>query len=365
MIELLEELSLAVGTVSKADATQVVDAVNRRVLALLNGQVIKLYWKEEGERGLILNPFTFINKTQHADPRPFELPREPNGVLSWVFLSQEPLLLEDIQNKDLSEPSKNEISGGYIEPQRLDLRKTTSMDSTLCIPLTVRGDVGGLWAVELNTSGRLNMGVLRLMQQLGKSLASFICNADFYAFDQLKTTRAVSQFLDSISSFRFDRVLLEERYRTGFIARPFSPDFGDIERKIVALLKAYGIRARHYEPEGGQHWVIDDIMEQIGSSHFCIADITGSNPNVLAETGMMMILRKHYLLLRKKGDPAPIPFNLNQIPLHEYEVRNGKGELQVWNAADHQFRPFEVDLERFISQLPPESGFESATRWHG
>jgi hypothetical protein len=361
VIDLLEELSLAVGTVTKVDATQVADAVNRRVMALINAQVIKLYWKEEAEEGLILSPFTFTNRTQQDDPRPFELPREPNGVLSWVFMNKEPLWLENLQIKDLEESIKNEVTGEQIDPKFLDVRKGYGMDSTMCIPLTVRGDVGGVYAVELNVSGRLNRGVLAL----GKSLSSFICNADFYAFDQLKTTRAINQFLDSIVNFSFDPVLLEEHFRTGFIARPFSHEFSDVENRIVALLRSSGVQARHYQPEGGQGWIIDDIMNHISSSHFCIADITGSNPNVLAEIGMMMILRKPFLLLRKRGDQAAIPFNLNQVPLYEYELTERQDGLQIWNAADHQFHPFDVYIERFISQLPPETGFFAANRWPG
>lgn len=365
MIDLLEELGLAVGTITRADAVQAADAVNSRVMALVNAQVIKLYWKEEAQQGLLLRPFTYTNRTEHKDPLPFELKSEPNGVLSWVFLNNEPIWLEDLQNTDLTKPIKNRATGQEIEPQYLDVQGNSTMASTMCIPLTVRGEVGGLYAVELNVSGRLNKNVLALMKRLGKSLASFICNADFYAFDQLKTNRAIGQFLDSIANVKFDPVLIEERFRAGFIARPFSAEFSEVENRIVALLKSLAIQARHYQPEGGGRWMIEEIMKQIRTSHFCIADITGSNPNVLAETGMMMILDKPFLLLRKNGDPAPIPFNLNQVPLYEYQLSGKDDSLQIRNAADNQFHPFNVDIEKFIDQLPPETGFFLANKWPG
>lgn len=45
MIDLLEQLSLAVGNITRADAKQVADTINRKVMDLVNAQIVKLYWK--------------------------------------------------------------------------------------------------------------------------------------------------------------------------------------------------------------------------------------------------------------------------------------------------------------------------------
>jgi hypothetical protein len=66
MIERLEQLAFAVGAVSSNDAKQVVDAVNDRVMTLLNAQVVKLYWREEVQEGFILDPMAYVNR--HGTP---------------------------------------------------------------------------------------------------------------------------------------------------------------------------------------------------------------------------------------------------------------------------------------------------------
>lgn len=38
---------------------------------------------------------------------------------------------------------------------------------------------------------------------------------------------------------------------------------------------------------------------------------------------MMIILKKHFILLRRHGDDAQTPFNLSQYPFYDYEVTGG------------------------------------------
>lgn len=232
----------------------------------------------------------------------------------------------------------------------------------MVLPLTMRGGVRGVYSFELQQSGTFTLSVLELLRRLGSSLALIIWNADTHEFKQEETNRAIAHFLDSIRDFAFDSVFLEDRFRCGFVARPFRDEFSDVERKINDILRSKGIEARHYEPDGGTHYMIEEIMKQIRTSHFCIADITGSNPNVLAEVGMMMMLQKKFLLLRRKGDDAPRPFDLNQHPLYEYQIAVPEGDLNVWSPGDNRFQSFEQVLEKFTSELPPETGFSAAPK---
>lgn len=363
MIEQLEQLSLAVGPIAKADAKQVAEAINRKIAALMSAQVIKLYWLEEAQNGVLLRPVTFINKTLSRDPMPFQVETHPNGVLSWVFHEKRPLWLEDLQRKDLSAPVRNEADDTEILPNYLDMSEDYRwMDSMMCVPLIVRGDVRGLYSVELQSSSRLTGGFRELLERLAKSLSCLLWNADVYGYDQDKTSRAIEQFITTTASSSFDPIFLEERFRSGFIARPFARDFSDVEEELVALFSSRGVRARRYVPEGRTRYIIDEIMLQIRHSHFGVADITGSNPNVLAEVGMMMSWSKQFMLIRRKGDSSPPPFNVNQYPVYDYELRAGQG-LRLWNAPDNKYESFEERLDNFIEQLPPETGFGSADRW--
>jgi len=363
MIDQLEQLSFALSSISRDEAKRVADAVSNKVMDLVNPQVIKLYWIGEAQDGVLLTPMAFINNTQDDPPRPFQITPDHKGILPWVFQTRKPLWLENIKTKDLKQPMRNEAGGGEVPPDYLDMSPSSWLDSMMVVPLTIRGDIRGLLSVELGTSGRLKRPVLELLSRLARPLAALFWDADIYTYSEERTSNAVSQFLNGIGTFSFDDVLLEGEERSGFIARPFEPDFSEVERSVVSLLESKSIRARAYQPQGGRGYIIDDIQRQIRNSHFCIADLTGLNPNVMAEVGMMMVLKKNFLLLRRRGDRATVPFDLNQIPLYDYELRDGQDGLQVWNVPDNRFQPFGVVLDRFIERLPPETGFFAAREW--
>jgi hypothetical protein len=272
--------------------------------------------------------------------------------------------LEDLKSKDLKNPVKNEATGEWVPTEHLDMASNTWQDSMMVIPLTVRGDVRGLYSIELRSSGKLTAPILEVLQRIVRPLAAIFWDAEHYEYNEERTSSAVSQFLNVIGGFSFDEVLLEGQERSGFIARPFAPEFSDIEEKVVSLLESKRIRARAYEPDVGRGYMIDEIQRQIRNSHFCIADVTGLNPNVMTEVGMMIVMNKQFLLMRRHEDAGPIPFDLNQRPLYGYEVRPGEPDLQVWNAPAARFQPFEEVLDRFLEQLPAETGFFSAQDWY-
>jgi len=305
----------------------------------------------------------FINKTALENPRPFQIKPDHKGILPWVFQTRKPLWLESLRTKDLTNPVGNQATGDAVPADYMDMDPASGLDAMMVIPLTIRGDVRGLYSVELRSSGRLKPSILELLQRIAKPLAAIFWDAEHYAYHEERTSNAVTQFLNVIGSFSFDEVLLEGDERAGFIARPFTPEFSDTEERLVSLLESKHIRARAYQPEGGRGYIIDEIQRQIRNSHFCIADLTGLNPNVMAEVGMMMVLKKHFLLLRRKDDMASVPFDLNQFPLYDYEVRQGETGLQMWNSAANRYQPFDDALEKFIAQLPPETGFFSAKEW--
>jgi hypothetical protein len=91
----------------------------------------------------------------------------------------------------------------------------------------------------------------------------------------------------------------------------------------------------------------------------------------MAEVGMMMILRKHFLLLRqrtdagqhrRRGDSPTIPFDVGQLPIHFYEVGSEAEDLQIFLPGGTSQR-FNDVLDNFIGQLPSETGFPSAQPW--
>jgi len=364
MIGDLEQLCLAVGAVTQADVIQLADAVNRRLQALTGAHVVKVYWREEAENGSILNPLTASIASTYSgpDPRPFQVPAEPNGVLSWVFLRGQTLLLAGLKNADRETPQLNQASGEYIEPKYLDVHNSPQLDAIMAVPISVRGQVLGVYSIESMTSERFNPRVLGLLQHIARALSPLLWNADVFNYDLKKTSRAVAKFLDSIRDFVFDPVILEQDVRSGFIARPFREEFTRVEDALCKLMTAKGILARHYTPATHRGLVIDDLIRQVQNSHFSICDITGANSNVIAEVGMVLIAHKPLMVIRMKGDDTPIPFDLGHVPVYHYELSSGDDELRFYDTADRNYRPFGQVLDSFLSRLPPEIGFAAAKK---
>jgi hypothetical protein len=362
VIEQLEQLCYAVGSVGESDARQVVEAVNRRLKVLLNAHIVKLYWKEEAREGVILKPIAFINDTDWPDPESFQLGADSRGVLEWVYRAGEPLWLENVRTTYQQPSVVNEASGAEIDTDLLQFSNPPQSDAMVVVPIRERGGVCGVYSIELDsTTERLSDRVVYLMQRLARSLGTLQYNADTYQWDLKKTSKAIRAFLDSIQTFTFDSVLLDQNWRTAFVARPYRKEFGAVQTAIEDVLADCGVRGKHYVPETRQY-VVSEIINQIKNAHFCIADLTGNNANVLAEVGMMMVVNKSVLVLKEHHDEAEIPFDLSQFSIWEYELSRDDS-LLVWSAADQRLIPLREIVERFLKTLAPETGFAAAKRW--
>jgi len=362
MIKELEQLCWAVGLIKEDDAKQVVAAVNRRLGTLLRAHIVKLYWKGQAEHGVILRPVEYINHTQRPDPAPFALDSHQRGVLPWVFRGSRPLWLEEVTRSG-DGPFINKVDGEEIPREELNLTNAPQSDSMMVVPIIERGTIQGLYSVELESSGRLTEGVVTLMERLSRALGTLLYNADLYEYDAEKSARSVSRFLNSIQGYSFDRMLLEQHVRTAFVARPFSPEFGAVQERVEKVLVSKGIRAKAWLGDPTQ-LIISEIMEQVRNSHFCIADLTENNWNVLTEVGMMMMLEKRPLVLRRRGDTSKVPYDISHYRYWEYEApSDGSDELLVWSAHDNRAIPFGNVLDQFLTELPLDSGFWAARRY--
>lgn len=364
MLVKLEQLSTAVGVITDDTANQVVDAVNRRLLSLLNAQMIKVYWKSEAEHGgAILNPVAYINQMGVPDPQQFPVLPETTGVLARVFRTGQPLWLENLGSLPAGEDPTDHLTGAKIPADELNLPITgRRADSMFVLPLVERGITYGLYSIELIFTSSLTKPSYDLVERLCRSISSLLFNADFLKYDLEKTHTAVARFLDSIRDFKFDPLMVKDVYRTAFVARPFTPQHTELQNRLEKCLRKEGVCSRHYVPMGDRY-VVADIVSSIRNSHFCIADVSGATPNsnVLAEVGMMIVLEKKLILLRERGSgiEASIPFDLAQYPIWEYEL-GPEEELRVWSAGQHEMIPFGRVLQEFFSGLPTESGFFNA-----
>src|SRR5262249_31985354 len=66
--------------------------------------------------------------------------------------------------------------------------------------------------------------------------------------------------------------------------------------------------------------ITDDILRGLSEASFCIADVSGNNPNVMWETGYAMALGKPTILIGQ--DIGALPFDLKSHRILEYAPGN-------------------------------------------
>lgn len=362
MFEKLEALSQALGPINLDDAKLVADAVDRRLRDLLGAASIRTYWRSETETGVAFTPVTFIKDPELDDPETFHLEESSTGVLSWSFKNKKSIWLENIKKKEKSKGMKIENSEDVIPSEDLWFRYDP--DSVLILPFVTANRVRGLYVIDLTESDIFNQKLVDMITRLKNSVGKVLTIADETETNLKIRKEAVKSFLDSIRDYKFSDSWRRESYRTCFIARPFRDEFALVENNLSKILEKEKVRATSYNPRDGKLYVVDEIKKQIDEAHFCVADVTDSNPNVLTEVGMMMMSGKQILLLRQKDDESSWPFDINQYHIYNYVVDNKSNEIKVLNPTGDEYQNLSDVLKGVIRQVSEDEQFRNASEWH-
>jgi hypothetical protein len=333
-------------------AQKLVRSVNKALASTLNAHIIDAIWGREAAQGRVnLEPIASYDQTPRNGAKPDSVRDELiSNLWSYVYLNARPVWIENIRRLDLSKPTINLATPGgqdFIEPRFLHFQHET--DSFMAIPFLIRGAARGIYCVELSVSGRLNLEVLRLLERLSDPLTTILWKADIRRIQDEQIDNVITEFTESTSNYTFQDNL--KSHKIGFIARPFAPEFDAVEAYIRRVLKDFDASAQHYTYNPGSGYVMGDLMRQMRSSQFGIADITHFNPNVLLELGMMMqIFDKKLLILRRKDDQSELPFDLRPFPYYHYELVEGP-EVRIWEPGNYQFESLEPKLKEFMSKI--------------
>ena len=364
LISDLRKLSLTLDFMPEEEAKKVIENLNTKLARMLGAHIVDVLWAQEGQSGIILAPFLSYDTSSRGGARPYQLieggDAHPTGIWTWIYKHSKPLWIEGIQSIDKAAPVQNKATGDDIEPIYLNFSMDT--DSILAVPFTCRGTVRGVYSIELPDSGKLTSEIQSLIEAMSGPVSNIIWKADAQRFNQEHRSRAVQQFCDLCRNYRVEELLA--KYRTGFFVRPFNGGFSIVEECARQFFEKFGIRVQHhvYEP-GKATYVIDDIMDQIASAHFGIADITGCNYNVMLELGMMMILNKKIVLLQKASDDTEVPFNIGNLNLYLYDETKPGPEIRLLDPGTNEYKPLEAVLKPFIDNLENDPAFRVAKRW--
>lgn len=357
MLNELEQLSLTLDTLTNSEAEQVINSVNKILVSMLNPHIIDVLWKEEGKNGVILRPFCSWDKSKRGGAKPYQVGEGPTGIWTWVYKYGKSVWLENVKNLDVSKSARNLADGEDIDPIYLDIFKDT--DSIIAAPLIFRDVLSGVYSIELPISGRFTKEILDLIERIARPIATIVWKADAHAINKNHTSKAIRIFSETILDYGIQEIL--NPYRCGFIARPFTREFNNFEKYIRELLKRHNIRARRFVYRQGKGIMVEDIMNQIRTSHFGIVDITGYNPNVMMELGMFMVLRKKFIVLRQKDDKSNLPFDIRPFHVTDYMIQEEK--INCYDPIDERYQPIEMILDAFLSELYNDPKFVSAKPW--
>jgi hypothetical protein len=138
---------------------------------------------------------------------------------------------------------------------------------------------------------------------------------------------------------RFVNPIAEEDPNLIFVAMPFSPVFDTrFDKGIREPLEEDGYHVvRTDRIFGNSELIMNRIIRHIQSAFIVVADITGSNPNVLLELGLALGFGKRVILIAER--PEEVPADLRYITY-----------LQAGESPEHLSLPLKNSVRTIASQ---------------
>lgn len=102
-----------------------------------------------------------------------------------------------------------------------------------------------------------------------------------------------------------------------FISMPFGHEFDHVYKTISEIATEKKLSSYRVDQDRISELIAKTIERKIRGSRIVIADITGSNPNVLHEIGYAQSLGKPLILISQE-QPINAPFNVRGLRIHQY-----------------------------------------------
>ena len=372
-----KNLTTAVDFLTQDQAKEIISTLSKNVMEKLGAYTVDFLWKEkEKVKGGIFLRALFSESNKRGQINGHLVYPGAKGIWSKVYRDRQSVWIEDIQDKQcissyedggtdkilgrgfikLTEAVENKIGGGTVEIDDLELYKDT--DVIISIPIIYRDAILGIYSIELEKfQKKVEDKTYGEIFDLTSEMAHLMWKADAQRDYIEDTKKAINNFNKSLVTPSLSIVL--NPVRIGFMLRPFEgEEFNYVEVGINKYLHTKEVHVAHYFHPPGGGIVISNLMEEIKRAHFGIADMTGNRPNSLLELGMMMILDKKIIILKRKDDDKELPFDIGAYNYYRYEMRGT--DLVFFEPATND--PLQIDnvLAPFVEALLQDKSFREA-----
>jgi hypothetical protein len=117
-------------------------------------------------------------------------------------------------------------------------------------------------------------------------------------------------------------IMSTERSPVAFVMMPFDPAFNDVFETVIRRA-LQGYRVVRADSHLNQQNILRSIAEGIYNADLVIADVSGTNPNVMYELGAAHALGKPTVMITRSL--AGLPFDLRSYPVQVYSVTGEAG----------------------------------------